>query len=94
MAAALGITWKGVGSVGEQLALALGKPLWGAGLDAAVGEEGTALPAHPVREPANPTCCCERRSTCAHARLPLPPAPCRRYRLRFGVRQHARAVGG
>ncbi|HEX4837964.1 MAG TPA: hypothetical protein VFV03_05515 [Solirubrobacteraceae bacterium] len=51
VAAALGITWKGVGSVSEQLALALGKPLWGAGLDAAVGEGLTALPVRPVREP-------------------------------------------
>jgi hypothetical protein len=51
VAAALGITWKGVGSVSEQLALALGKPLWGAELDAAVGDELTALPIRPVREP-------------------------------------------
>jgi hypothetical protein len=53
VAAALGITWKGVGSVSERLALALGKPLWGAGLDAAVGEGLTALPVRPVREPVS-----------------------------------------
>lgn len=52
VAAAVGITWKGVGSVSEHLAVALGKPLWGAELDAAVGEALTALPVCPVREPA------------------------------------------
>jgi hypothetical protein len=51
VAAALSITWKGVGSVSEQLAYALGKPLWGAELDAAVGDGLTILPVRPIREP-------------------------------------------
>ncbi len=51
VAAALGITWKGVGSISEQLALALGKPLWGAELDTAVAEGLTVLPVRPAREP-------------------------------------------
>lgn len=51
-AAALGITWKGVGSVAEKLLRAVGKPLWGAGLDAAVGDAITFLPTTPVAEPS------------------------------------------
>lgn len=53
VAAALGITWKGIGSVSEQLVLALGKPLWGSELDTAVGDGLTALPISPVHEPAS-----------------------------------------
>ncbi len=50
--AAFGITWKGVGSVTEKLSLALGRPLWGSELDAAVSNAITFLPLEPTAEPA------------------------------------------
>lgn len=50
-ATVLGITWKGVGSVAEKLLRAVGKPLWGAEVDAAVGDAITFLPTVPVAEP-------------------------------------------
>ncbi|MHB8659629.1 MAG: hypothetical protein ACYC91_17105 [Solirubrobacteraceae bacterium] len=53
VAAALGITWKGVGSVAEKLLVALGRPLWGAEIDAAVGQALTYLPTEPITEPPN-----------------------------------------
>jgi hypothetical protein len=52
VAAALGITWKSVGSVAEKLLRAVGKPLWGSELDTAVGNAITFLPTVPVLEPA------------------------------------------
>lgn len=51
LATALGITWKTVGTTAERLGEALEKPLWGAELDAAVGEALTYLPLQPVAEP-------------------------------------------
>ncbi len=51
-ATALGITWKGVGSVAEKLLRAVGEPLWGAELDAAVSDAITFLPTIPIAEPA------------------------------------------
>ena len=50
-AAALGITWKGVGSVAEKLLLAIGRPLWGSEIDVAVSQALTYLPAEPIAEP-------------------------------------------
>ncbi len=50
-AAALGITWKTVGTAMQKLGEALEKPMWEAELDNAVGEALTFLPLAPVREP-------------------------------------------
>ena len=44
-AAALGITWKGAGSVADKLLLAIGRPLWGAEIDASVSH---ASPIYPL----------------------------------------------
>ncbi len=46
-----GITWKTAGATAQKLGEALEKPLWGAEIDAAVGEALTYLPLLPVREP-------------------------------------------